>query len=396
MLRKMLFGPCLLLVCSVLQIWAQKTCDSSDGNGCCDCSTPYVGDCIQKKGTNTNRKCTCYSLIFYCTSDGYCAKDKCAQSTVRNTPTTLATIPWTTSPGIVGQLAANSTLPNPGILYEVIIDDELRTGPVGHHGVVGDPTKKSSYAEWFNMEDNPDTHRSQLTIWLDTEGVWTKGSDVHMSPARLPIAETVSFSEDHWEQTTTKGTFSGKVEPFPSPGQARVGKLPFRTTPDILAHIPWTTSPWIATQLAENSTLPNPGLLYDVIVNAELKTGPVGHSGVMGDPTQKSKYNIWWDLNDNADTHQSRLRIWLDEEGLMQSIQDVELNSAKLPTAETANFYQDHWEQTTAKGTFSGKVEPFPSPAQARVNPLSNRAKSNIISAKERETEDIAKPLGSR
>jgi hypothetical protein len=137
----------------------------------------------------------------------------------------LAHIPWTTSPGIVGQLAGNSTLPNAGILYDVIINDELRTGPVGHHGLVADPTKKSNYVEWFNLEDNPDTHHSQLTIWLDTRGVWTKGSDVHMSPVRLPIAETVNFYEDHWEQTTVKGTFSGKVEPFPSPAQARVDPL---------------------------------------------------------------------------------------------------------------------------------------------------------------------------
>jgi hypothetical protein len=259
------------------------------------------------------------------------------------------------------------------LLYDVIINAELRAGPVGHHGFVVDPKtmgEKPPYVEWFNLEDNPDTRHSQLTIWLDTEGIWTKGSDVHMSKVRLPVAETVNFYEDHWEQTTAKGTFSGKVEPFPSPGRAQVGKLPFRTTPQILAHIPWTTSPWITSQLAKNSTLPNPGLLYDVIINAELETGPVGHSGVIGDPTQKSKYSIWWDLHDNPDTHQSRLRIWLDEEGISQSIQDVEMNPVRLPIAETVNFYEDHWEQTTARGTFSGKVEPFPSPAQARVDPL--------------------------
>ena len=362
----MWFVCCLLLVCAAPTVWAQNTCDSSDGK-CCDCS--FV-TCITHKGDNTNCKCTCYSLIIYCTSDGRCANNTCAQTPVRTTPEILAHIPWTTSPWIASQLAKNSTLPNPGLLYDVIINDELRTGPVGHRGDVVDPTKKSNYVEWFNLEDNPATHHSQLTIWLDTERVWTKGSDVHMSPVRLPIAETVNFYEDHWEQTTAKGTFSGKVEPFPSPGQAQVGKLPFRTTPEILAHIPWTTSPWIASQLAKNSTLPNPGLLYDVIINAELKTGPVGHSGVIGDPTQKSKYSIWWDLNDNSDTHQSRLRIWLDEAGVWQSTEDVEMSPVRLPIAETVNFYEDHWEQTTARGTFSGKVEPFPSPAQARVDPL--------------------------
>ena len=191
-----------------------------------------------------------------------------------------------------------------------------------------------------------------------------------MSKVRLPVAETVDFYEDHWEQTTAKGSFSGKVEPFPLPGQPPVGKFSPRTTPEILAHIPWTTSPWIARKLAANSTLPTPDILYDVIINEELKTGPVGHSGVMGDPTRESAYNIWWDLNDNPDTHQSRLRIWLDEKGIWQSIQDVETNSVKLPVAESANFYEDHWEQTTAKGTFSGKVEPFPSPTQARAGSL--------------------------
>ena len=50
MLRKMLFECCLLLVCAAPLVWAQQTCDSSDGNGCCDCSFPLIGNCIQHHG----------------------------------------------------------------------------------------------------------------------------------------------------------------------------------------------------------------------------------------------------------------------------------------------------------------------------------------------------------
>ena len=217
----MWFVCCLLLVCAAPTVWAQNTCDSSDGK-CCDCS--FV-TCITHKGDNTNCKCTCYSLIVYCTSDGRCANNTCAQTPVRTTPEILAHIPWTTSPWIASQLAKNSTLPNPGLLYDVIINAELKTGPVGHSGVIGDPTQKSKYSIWWDLNDNSDTHQSRLRIWLDEAGVWQSTEDVEMSPVRLPIAETVNFYEDHWEQTTAKGTFSGKVEPFPSPAQARVDPL---------------------------------------------------------------------------------------------------------------------------------------------------------------------------
>ena len=330
------------------------------------------GNCIKHEGQHTDCKSLCRVVAFTCTQSGLCVNSSCVQAPVRNTPGMLATIPWATSPGIASQLAANSTLPNPALLYDVILNTELRAGPVGHHGFVIDPKQmgqKPTYVEWFNLQDDSVTHHSQLTIWLDTKRIWTKGSDVHMSNVRLPVAETVDFYEDHWEQTTPKGTFSGRVEPFPSPDQTQVGKLRLRTTPEILAHIPWTTSPWIDRQLAANSTLPNAWILYEAIINAELRAGPVGHSGVMGDPTQKSKYSIWWDLNDNPETHQSYLRIWLDKDGVWQSTQDIETSTARLLVAETVTFYEDHWEQTTAKGTFSGRVEPFPPPVQARVRP---------------------------
>ena len=62
----------------------------------------------------------------------------------------LATIPWTTSPGIAGKLAANSTLPNPDLLYDVIINTELGAGPVGHHGFVRDPKTMGKDPTYWN------------------------------------------------------------------------------------------------------------------------------------------------------------------------------------------------------------------------------------------------------
>jgi hypothetical protein len=52
----------------------------------------------------------------------------------------------------------------------------------------------------------------------------------------------------------------------------------------------------IVEQLAEHSVLPSPGVIYDRIMIAELKKGPVGHQGVVLDPQLQRKYREWWDL----------------------------------------------------------------------------------------------------
>ncbi|MGH9529750.1 MAG: hypothetical protein ACRD2S_07520 [Terriglobales bacterium] len=348
---------------SVPAAQALDHCDGSDGQGCCDCTFPIVGTCIKHKGTNTNCKCTCDMANMFCASGGGpCNNNACAEAPVRNTPATMARMPWTNSPKLTIELAASSTLPTPYLFYDLVLTDELRAGPAGHHGGLSDPAHKSNYVIWYNLEDNIIPGQAQLTVWVDTEGIWKQGSDTHMSPVRLPITETVSFYEDHWSQTNAKGTFSGKVEPFSAPGQPAHA----RTTPEVLAHIPWTTQSGLAVKLAQHSTMPTAGLLYLLALNSELKEGPIGHGGNLWDGTKQSPYLIWWDLDDNPNTHESKLRVWLDKEGNVGPfIQDVE---AKLPVAETVTFYEDHWEQTTAKGKFSGNVDPFPV-NQAKVNP---------------------------
>lgn len=216
-----------LLLWGVSPVWAIK-CDSDTAGHCCDCSFPILGSCFVHTG-NEGFKCRCDTVVFGCSSSGECVNGSCkllpttltaTESTVRRanrlTPETLSGIPWATTLWIDKDLAANSTLPNPELLYQFIINTELRNGPIGHHGYVIDPEKKLDYLEWFDLEDNVETHHTHLTIWLDsaTHPVWQLGSDTHESPLRLPVAETVDFYPDHWKQTNAKGTFTGKVEPF--------------------------------------------------------------------------------------------------------------------------------------------------------------------------------------
>jgi hypothetical protein len=122
--------------------------------------------------------------------------------------------PWITTPKIVRALAEHSVLPHPDFLYDVVVGSELKGGPNGHHGVVADPTQKSNYRQWFDLDDDIAARQSHLRIWLDEKGVWKKASDTHESTIRLPVAETVDFFEDHWEQVNPNGRFSGQVEAY--------------------------------------------------------------------------------------------------------------------------------------------------------------------------------------
>ena len=346
-------GFLLSVLCSGL-CRGQSTCDSDTDHVCCDCSVPMVGNCIKRGSSTAGCKCTCYSLIFYCTSSGTCVHGACSQASIRVTPQTLAQTPWATSPKIIEQLAEHSVLPSPGVIYDQIIIAELKKGPVGHHGVVLDPQLQKKYREWWDLDDHSIPNQARVTIWLDENGMWTFASDVHESKVRLPITETVDLFEDHWEQTNAKGRFSGNVEPYTTSGLT-----PFRITPQTLAQTPWVTTPEIVSQLAEHSVLPAPAILYDQIVTAELKAGPTGHTGAVGDPERKANYVEWWNLDDNIAKHHSHLTLWLDENGVWQSTSDIRESKTRLPITETVDLFEDHWEQTNAKGRFSGRVKPF-------------------------------------
>jgi hypothetical protein len=105
-------------------------------------------------------------------------------------------------------------MPAPAILYDSVITAELKKGPIGHTGVVGDPERKATYVEWWDVVDDVANHHSRLTLWLDEHGVWQSTSDIRESETRLPVTETVDLFEDHWEQTNANGKFSGRVKPF--------------------------------------------------------------------------------------------------------------------------------------------------------------------------------------
>lgn len=341
----------LSVLCAGL-CWGQDTCNSDTDNVCCDCSFPMVGTCI-KRAAGAGCKCRCYSLVFYCTSSGPCVNGSC-QLGPRLTPQALAQTPWATTPRIVEQLAEHSVLPSPGVIYDQVIIAELKAGRVGHHGGVRDPQLQKKYREWWDLDDNSTPNQAHLRIWLDENRVWTFASDVHESKVRLPVTETVDFFEDHWEQVNAKGRFSGRVEPYTTSELT-----PFRITPQTLAQTPWVTTPRIVEQLAEHSVMPAPAILYDLVVTAELKAGPTGHTGVVGDPERKANYIEWWNLDDAIASHHSHLTLWLDENGGWQSTSDIHQNKSRLPITETVDFFEDHWEQANAKGRFSGKVEPF-------------------------------------
>jgi hypothetical protein len=342
----------LSVLCAGL-CWGQDKCNSDTDGVCCDCSVPMVGNCIKRAGGN-GCKCMCYSLIFYCTSSGMCTNGHCAQVATRVTPETIARTPWATSPKIVEQLAEHSVLPSPDVIYDQVMIAELKAGRVGHHGVVIDPQLQRKYREWWNLNDNSLPNEAHLTIWLDENGVWKFASDVDESKVRLPITETVDLFEDHWEQTNSKGRFSGNVEPYTTSV-----RTPFRITPQTLAQTPWVTTPGIVDQLAEHSVMSSPAILYDLVITAELKAGPTGHSGSVGDPERKANYVQWWNLDDDIAKHHSHLTLWLDENGVWQSTADIHESKTRLPITETVDLFEDHWEQVNAKGRFSGKVKPF-------------------------------------
>jgi hypothetical protein len=346
----------ILIGCLVTTALGQQTCNSDTGGKCCECTLFLQGE--QHDQTCT---CECYSLILYCTTNS--TKDKCLHNRcalARTSAETMAQYPWITMPRIVRSLSEHSVLPHPMMIYDLVQTAELKTGPVSHRGVVADPEQKQKYVEWWDADDDVTTNQSHLKMWLDTNGVWKSTADVHHSSIRLPVVETVDLYQDHWTQTNAKGTFTGPIEPFPDTclnDKCALGRISAET----LAQYPWMTMPGIVRSLSEHSVLPHPIMIYDLVQTSELKTGPVGHSGVAGDPEQKQKYVEWWDANDDVNTHQSHLKIWLDANGIWKSTADIQDNTIRLPVSETVDFYQDHWEQTNVKGTFRGTIEPFPS-----------------------------------